>query len=209
MATEYQSEVIYVSLSLISKTFEKIERNCLGQVERGDEFMNSNAAVILQKLEQFNVLVNKKTARFALAIDPRYKTDILNDGHVLRAFVTLTGSFEYETVCNPFRSKWLLIEDIMDEHSVDLNEDDKTARFMRTKLAAGKGRKPLMRWNGNSDRFPYIAQAASRVMAAQATTLENDFVFCTSGNFLDAERCLLSDDWITDCMWVRAWGRLL
>lgn len=126
--------------------------------------MNSIAAMMRQELEQYSVLVNTRTAGFAQVIDPRIKTDIFNDGNVLRAFVALTSSSEYRTVCDPIPSKQSFIEKIMHENSIDLNEDDEIAHIKRTKMTADKGTKPLMWWNGSSDRFHHISQAARFVM---------------------------------------------
>lgn len=105
VATEHQSRWLYVTLGFTLRVFEKPERNCCGQKEHGDEFMNSISAAMLQNQEQYTVIINKRSARCARVIDLRFKTDIMNDSNVLREFVSVTSSSEYVTVCKHLPSK--------------------------------------------------------------------------------------------------------
>lgn len=68
----------------------------------------------------------------------------MNDGDILRLFVTLLDVFKNDTRCNPSPSNCSLVEKIMDDNSIVLIEDDKTARFLRTTMNGDKGPKLLV-----------------------------------------------------------------
>lgn len=91
-ATKHQSGSLYVTLSITSKTFEKLKAACHIQIKQDDKILTSIATAMLRKLQQYSSLVCTSLAKLARVVDPRFWSDILNDAEILRNFMTLLSA---------------------------------------------------------------------------------------------------------------------
>lgn len=208
-ATEHQSGSNYVTVSVTSRIFEKLESSCKDYMEEEEGLLHSVAKAMLLKLEKYRSLVNTEAARFVRILDPRFRTNILSDADVLRCYVDLPQEETPDGIVHCETRMKTFMDDILEENSADLAGDDEITRFLRATSNADKGASPLVWWKGNSQRFPHIAKAAQRFMAMQASSVASEATFSVSGNLVNAERSSLSDESITACMCVRSWERFL
>lgn len=134
-------------------------------MEQKNILLSPIAEAMPQKLQHYSALINTSTTKFVRIINPRLKTEILNGGELLPSFVSRFSKKHHSAAPAPSPSKRSFLEEIMEDYSIDVGKHDENLRFLLATMNAYKETKPLICWNGNSERFPNIAVVARRVIA--------------------------------------------
>lgn len=99
--------------------------------------------VMLTKLTRCSALVNTPAAKFAHAIDRRFRTNVISDAELMQQFVTLSGSNGNDGG-KTLAQKSAFMDSVLKEDSTDIFVDGQIVRFIRATNKGDKGAHPLL-----------------------------------------------------------------
>lgn len=138
-ATKHQSGSLYVTLSLVFQIFEKLEQICRHKMQESKGVVGTMAESMLNKLRKFDPLVNTTVERLARVMDHRFRTNILLDGDILRAFVEIDPGLSTVVERERDATKRLYMEELAEENTADLDGDNEFTRYLRAATNSDKG----------------------------------------------------------------------
>lgn len=101
-----------------------------------------------------------------------------------------------------------LFEQMLDENSVDLAQDDKITRFLRATGAGARKIDPIDWWKNQEDKFPTLSKVTRDVLSIQASSVASESTFSHDGRLVTDYRTRLSDGVIQACVLLNSWSKL-
>lgn len=212
VATEAQSGVSYVTLSMSTKLCSRLQGLCKNVIDNNDVILKPVAEAMIAKLDKYSQYVRSDLSALARILDPRFSNDILADNDVLLRHVQLTVDVNDQQGDNSVtisgsECRRPIINDIMDENSVGFNEHDEVNRYLRHTSVGDKKASPLTWWKLNAGGFPNISHIALDLLSVQASSVASESAFSTAGTIVDPYLCSLSDSTISSCILLKSWNR--
>lgn len=68
---------------------------------------------------------------------------------------------------------------------------------------------PLLWWNVNSHKFPYLSKLAAKVLVVQGTSVASERIFSTAGNIKDEKRNRLDGETVNHLLFLNKNKRLM
>lgn len=138
-------------------SFNMLKRRVSNCVNSEHNLLAPIAQTILRKLESYNVLICSDLTNLAKLFDPRFPTDIVSDSYLLRRYVQVTEQNQQSEQDPVNATKKTLFEQLIEDKSIDINENDKIDNFIRSKSCSNKGSDPL-NWSKRKYRsYPNIS----------------------------------------------------
>ena len=212
LATEQQSGSTYCTLSVTTRTYDRMVKICELKECQEDDDLKPLADKMKKKLEQYKDLIKSSTAQLASALDPRIRSYGAADGDLLRKNLPVIASTQDipEVVCMTGNGGARnVFQQVLDDRSRDGEANDEVARFVRFTATSDHDADPFSWWKAHDKRFPALAKLARDLLPVQASSVASESTFSGAGTLIRDNRSSLGDDTIRANMRLRSWQRII
>ena len=165
------------------------------------------------KLDKYYSMICRDLPNLARILDPRFSNDIIEDGILLRKYITLKSDEEIrEAAAGKDKEKKgnnSFIISLLDEDSLQGIYEDEITLFLRNTAVGDRRADPLDWWKINEGRFPSIAKLAKSTLCINASSVASECSFSTAGLLVSDLRSKISDENLSASMLMKSWERFL
>lgn len=165
------------------------------------------AASMLEKLEKYCDNLTSETANIALFLDPRGSSAGTSDDVKVMVRTILFDQYDY----SPSQENSGNSNEFDLFHNAEANDvtSDEIEEFSLMTLKPDRSCVcPVSWWKQQSGRFPKLSLLARDTLMIMGSSVASESAFSDSGDFVCADRSLLSDENISILMKLRSWNRL-